>query len=538
MTAPSTPADGGQAAIIAAMKQARFYPEHPAQVEFRETHISAVFLAGPSVYKLKKSVRFAFLDTSALSRRFELCCEEIRLNRRLAPDVYLGVYAIVGSGSGCGLSTDPVTKPVPEALEYAVKMTRLPDQRMLDHMLANGAATPNTIAALAELLARFHRDAPREHATRYGSAGAVWRLIMGNLGECERFVGESIERAAFERLDQFFRHSLEAQWERINRRALGGYVVEGHGDLRAEHVYVGDGGQIAIIDCVEFSEQFRYGDTALEIAFLAMDLDRLGAPLLGDEFVARYVECAHDDELATLLPLYKCYRAVVRAKVASLKAIAPETSVAERERAQKLARRYFELAGGYAQTAAPALLVVCGRSGTGKSTVAKRIRYRTGFPVINSDVVRKQLAGVAPETSARSDYGAGIYDVETTRKTYSAMIEQARVSLAVGTGVILDATFKHAADREAVSDLARDLRAPLLFIECRASEQLTVARLEARSRRSGEVSDATVEIWRRQNADFEELSEIPAGNHMVVDTERDPGAIALEVGAALARSGI
>jgi aminoglycoside phosphotransferase family enzyme/predicted kinase len=519
-------------AMIAAMLRPEFYPERPARVEFRQTHISCVFLAGDSAYKIKKPVRFTFLDASSLARRHVLCLEEVRLNRRLAPEVYAGVHSIVQSAGGFALGPE-APLPDPNAIEYAVKMRRLPDEWMLDRMVAENRADAKLMHAIAARLAEFHRTAPADRAWTYGSAAAVWRGAIANIAEAERFVGYTVSDADFSAIEEFVRTYTGSHWEMFNRRAHGGRIREGHGDLRCEHVCIGPAGRILIIDCIEFSEQLRYGDIASDVGFLAMDLERLGARKLADELIGAYAELAGDDDLPVLLPFYKCCRAAIRGKVESLRSREPEVDPGERERARQLAEAAFALAVRYARRSAPALVAVCGRSGTGKSTLARTLRNRNGFEILSSDHVRKRIAGIAPEVHARAPYKGGIYSDEFTRRAYEALLAEARALLDEGRGVILDATFKDHADRAAALRLAAQRGVPALFVECRADEAEVIRRLRARADRPDEVSDATTEIFRQQAAEFEPLTEIAARNRLVVDTTRGYDEAADQVERAL-----
>jgi aminoglycoside phosphotransferase family enzyme/predicted kinase len=499
------------------MMRAEFYPEHPARVEFRQTHISWVFLAGGTVYKVKKPVRFSFLDASALERRRFFCNEEVRLNSVLAPDVYLGVVPIVSTAAGLRLGS--TARDAARAVEYAVKMRRLAEDRMLDRMVADGRADAGLIAKIAGTVARFHEQCSRAHAWHYGSAAALWRAIFANLAESERFADYTATRGELSAIDGYFRQFIAANWERINQRARGGRVVEGHGDLRCEHVAVEDG-RISIIDCVEFSERLRYADVASEVAFLAMDLDRLGAPELADELVIAYGSQARDDQLAEFVNFYKCHRAAIRAKVASLKSLAPEVPPADAERARKAAKTSFALAAQYACAGRPAMLLVCGGSGTGKSTVARALSLRTGFTVLNSDRIRKRLAAIAPTDRVHAAYNEGIYSEEFNVRTRDALMTEADSAMRKGRGIILDATFRDPSWRRAAMDAAARAGMPVLFVECRADEAEILRRLETRAKAPEEVSDATAEVYRLQKAEFVALTEIPEHNRIAVDSTR------------------
>jgi aminoglycoside phosphotransferase family enzyme/predicted kinase len=520
--------------LVDAMLKPEFYPDSPERVELKQTHISYVFIAGDFVYKVKKPVHFPFLDCSRLADRLRYCREEVRLNARLSPRVYLGVFAILKEGDSFALGPE-VDAEHPEAVEYAVKMRRLPEDRMLDVMLAAGKVDRDTIKAIAARIAQFHASAASNHAWIYGSAAAIWRGVVEDITQNETFIGHTLRQFQFIAIDSFCRAFITAHWRPLNDRAHEGRIREGHGDLRAEHVCLlnTEKSEIDVIDCVEFSERLRYGDVASEIAFLAMDLDRLGAPGLADELVESYAETAGDENLASFVPFYKCYRACVRGKVESLRSLELEIEAPERERARRAASTYYALAWRYARGAFPALIVVCGLSGSGKSTVARMLQHRKGFKAINSDRVRKRLASVPPHEHIRTDYGANIYSDRFTKITYDAMLAEADNLLGDGRGAILDATFKASADRQLALALAARRDVPVLFIECVVDPDEAIRRLNERALSEGEVSDATSKIYKKQRAEFEPIRELPPRNYLRIDTTRHREHIVAEIEDAL-----
>jgi uncharacterized protein len=525
--------ESGLPPAIEAMMRADFYPHRPATVEFVQTHMSWVFLAGEYVFKVKKAVRFPFVDCSTLALRYRLCREEVRLNRRLAPDVYLGVFPIVRSGSAFGLG-DEARRFDPTVVEYAVKMRRLPAERMLDRMVSRGEVGSERIRSIARKLADFHAQASTAKSWTYGSAVATWRAIVGSLSETQRFLGFTASDADFAEVDGYCSAFIAAHWELLNDRVRQKRVREGHGDLRCEQICILDGGGIEIFDCLEFSERLRYCDVASDVGFLAMDLDRLDTAHLADELVETYADMTSDETFVTLVPFYKCYRATVRAKVESLKGFEAEVPEAERERARELARAYFALARRYAERGKPAVIVVCGLAGTGKSTLARTLRTRIGFDVLNSDRVRKRLAGVPETAHPETGYGEGIYDPDFTRRTYDGMLNEAKNRVREGRGVILDATFKTAADRSKVLALGAQMGVPVLFVECRASDAEIMRRLRHRERNS-RVSDANISVFERQRAEFAAIDELAPQNHCVADTRQDTEIIFSDIERALGR---
>jgi aminoglycoside phosphotransferase family enzyme/predicted kinase len=537
--APQTSVSGARHAtglppLATAMLRPDFYPQPVNVVELRQTHTSYVFLAGDLVYKVKKPVRFPFIDCSDLHKRRVFCFDEVRLNSRFSPRVYLGVHAIFKRGDRFSLGPS-VARGHPKAVEYAVKMVRLPDDRMLDHLVVEHRVVAGAIRSLATRIAQFHAGAATSRAQTYGSSDALWRSISGELAEDAEFIGRTLERSQFIAIETFCRSFIASHRQLLDARVSQGRVREGHGDLRAEHISISDG-RIEVIDCVEFSERLRYGDVASEIAFLAMDLERLEAAELADELVEAYAEVTNDEELPMLMPFYKCYRACVRGKVESLRSLEPEVGSGERQRSRGLARRYFALAYRYACVGSPALIVVCGLSGTGKSTLARALQHRTGFRILSSDRVRKRLAGIALHERLRSAYKTGVYSEAFSRVVYGTMLAEAENLLKDGCGVILDATFKASADRLKAREIAAKLKMPVLFVECVASRAEAIRRIERRAELAlGEVSDATAEVYELQRAEFERICEIPARNHLVVDTTRARDVVLREVERALVR---
>jgi aminoglycoside phosphotransferase family enzyme/predicted kinase len=513
--------------LIAAMMEPAFYPQRPAAVEFRQTHISCVFLAGDLVFKLKKPLHLSFLDYSTLERRYHFCQEEVRLNQRLTPRVYLGVYAIMHRDAGFALGAKPAERFDSLAVEYSVMMRRLPDDRSLERLVRVGQIDAAAIRRIAAVLARFHAGAARDHSIEYGRADAIGRAIGTNLEECRPFVGDTIGEREFNWISRCNRTFVDRHRELLDRRARDGMVREGHGDLRAEHICMTDA--IDVIDCVEFSEPLRYGDIASDLAFLLMDLDRLRAPALGQELLRAYRAEIGDPELSRLLNFYKCFRATVRGKVGSLKARESEVPPPQRGAAAESARNYFAAAYRYAKAGSPALIVLCGLPACGKSTVAQALAERSGFTVFNSDVIRKRMAGILPTERAGGGFGQWIYDREFTAATYQALAEAAGQVLRGGDGVIIDATYKDAGERMRLYDLARQLAVPIVFAQCAVSDEQARQRLAERAQRPDTISDATWETYVRHQAAFAPLGPELAGCHLRVDGGAPPAGSACEI---------
>lgn len=494
---------------VEAMLQPGFYPHRPARVELVQTHISYVFLAGDDVYKLKKPVRFAFLDFSTLERRRYFCHEEVRLNRRLAGDTYRGVVAVCPRDGGFALAPEESAG----AIEYAVHMRRLPADRMLTSLLDRNAVTTDLIDAIAARLAAFHAVADcGPEVARGGDPAVIATLLEDDFHEVDAFHGDTISAADDEAIRRFCRDFLRRHDALLRRRRAEGRIRDGHGDLHAEHICCTDG--LVIYDCIEFNPSFRHRDVAADMAFLAMDLVYHGRADLADRLVARYAELTRDAELSTVAPFYACQRAYIRGKVDILKSVEAEVGAEARADARQSAVAHFALAYRYTWAYTPRLVVVVGLSGTGKSTVAAALQARTGFIHVNSDTTRKRLAGVP--LTARP--GAELYTPERSARTYAAMYAAAAEALAAGRGVIIDATFQRRTDRDAARAVARRAGVPILFVESTCPEDEVRRRLAERARRGDDASDADWEIYQQQRMRYEAFANDETRERVVTDT--------------------
>ena len=506
------------ARLLEDLRRPRAYPHVPERVEVVQTHISCVFLAGDEVFKVKKSVRFSFLDFSTLERRRHFCEEEVRLNRRLAPDVYYGVVAIVLGPDGYRIGGDGVP------FEYAVHMRRLPDKRLLRALVREGEADGDLMDRIARKMAAFHAGDETEPAsTESADPDEIARTLRETFAGLATPVGVATTSgtgttpagdapvdeaaAALDDLRRLTDTALARVAPALRRRRAAGRVRDGHGDLRPDHICCTEA--LPIIDCIEFSARLRTCDVASEMAFLASELQFLDAPALAEALITSYCRASGDDELRGVLPFFRAYRAEVRAMVATLTAAESEVGAAERQRQRDDARRYLALATRAAwQAQGPFAVVVLGLSGSGKSTLAAALATTTGLAVIRSDVIRKRLAGMAPlARPASAEATARLYAPSHSAAVYTTLVAEAEAPLAAGRGVILDATFQRRADRDRVRALAARAGVPLLWIECRAATATLHARLRTRAARDDDPSDATATIADEQARHFEPLVE-------------------------------
>ena len=509
-----------QPSLLAALMEPDFYPGRPPQVTHLETHISHLFFAGDLVYKVKKPVRFSFLDYSTLERRRHFLYEELRLNRRLAPLVYLEVLPI-SYQNGCwrlGSDVNPV--------EYALRMRRLPAERMLNFLLERDQVTPAMMRSLAEILASFHADAPAgAEISARGAPEAIQALWDENLADIRPFVGRLLDAETFDAFADFGARFIARHRDLLLRRVREGRIREVHGDLHCQHVCFAPAG-IQIFDCIEFSRELRSCDIASEIAFLLMDMEVRGALARARDFLWRYLEMIADPELPRLLPFYKCHRALVRGKVAGLRSGGTSAE----------ASRYFEYARRVLWDAAkPFLILVYGLTGTGKSTLARELSRRLGLSAISSDATRKALAG----TFARRDavpYQAGIYSPQMTAATYAKMAEETEKLFGRGEGVILDATFHRRAQREEILRLAAGYGIPVAVIHCESADEIVRERLQRRAAEGRDLSDGRWEVYVRQRAAFEPISEVGRENCLFLNTDAPPAELCLKAERFLRRA--
>ncbi|MBI4498936.1 MAG: AAA family ATPase [Chloroflexi bacterium] len=505
--------------LVEALLHPEAYPERPARVDLLQTHVSYLFLTPDHVYKVKKPVDFGFLDFTTLERRRVFCFQEVELNRRLSPDVYLGVVEVRRDAAGRFSIEGPG-----ETVEYAVKMVRLPEDRVMSRLLVEHQVGPERVTELAQLVARFHREAATSpEISRYGSLETLRFNADENFQQTAPYLGRTISQQQYDAIRAYTDRFLTTQQPLLERRVATGRIRDCHGDLHLGQIFCTDRG-IKVIDCIEFNERFRYSDVAADIAFTAMDLDSYGRHDLSQTLVAAYVAASGDQEIPALLDYYKLYRAYVRGKVEGFRLDDPHVPAAEREAARRRAAGYFSLAYRYTQRGRPVLIVVCGLVGTGKTTVAQALADTLGAAVESSDVVRKRLAGI-PATERHLDpFGQGLYAPEMTRRTYDELFRLARQWLEEGYAVVLDASFHRAADRQRALALALEVGAAFWLVECTAPAEVVRGRLEQRVSTGDGPSDGRWEIYEAQRRTFEPITELPAERHVVLDTARQTAA--------------
>ncbi len=498
-----SPRAASQEGLVSAMIRPGFYPKSPPEVTHKETHISHLFFVGELVYKIKKAVRFSFLDYSTLLKRRHFLQEELRLNRRLAPSVYLAVMPITLDESGWRLGGWG------QPAEYTLIMRRLPERRMLPFLLESGQLTADMMRGVAEVLAPFHAHA---EAVRYPKVSGYPSIVKNqwaeNLRDLQPFVGTLIESETMRALERFGDWFIDKHHDLLIRRADDGWIRDVHGDLHGEHVCFAPEG-IQIFDCIEFSSKLRHCDLAAEVAFFIMDLEARGGAAAAQSFLTRYRELLDDPGLSQLLPFYECHRALVRGKVHALRSGAEDEAAA----------RYVRFAARFTWLPfKPFLVMICGLSGSGKSTLARQLSDRLGLPHINSDTVRKSMVKkLGRQTGV--PFNEGIYRPTVTERTYAAMTREAEKHTVNGCGAILDATYIRKAHREKLVRMAEKYRVPLLVIHCLTSDDTTRRRLDQRAERGTDISDGRWEIYLEQKLTKEPMAEIPPEVYLQLDTD-------------------
>jgi hypothetical protein len=506
-------------ALIEELRDPAAY-SHPVEaVQLVETHISSVLLAGTFAYKLKKPVDLGFVDFRTLARRRFFCAEELRLNRRTAPEIYLDVV--------------PVTRPVPgaparfggsgETIDYAVRMRRFASDARLDQQAAAGRLDDTIIDGVASAIAALHADAGRaEPGGNAGTPDTIRHWASTNVSELvELTAGTDWERRIKQLADwtetEFTRRAVTF----AERRALG-YVRECHGDLHLGNIALIDGRPV-LFDCLEFDAELRHIDVMSDVAFVWMDLIEHGHAGLAWRLLDRYLEITGDYGGLATLRFYGVYRALVRAKVALLRnrQARGTNSAADNE-----IEPYVVTAENLAHRRTLRLILTCGVAGSGKTTVSQQLLQRIGAVRVRSDIQRKRLAGVAAADHRHAGLGSALYDPHWSRLTYEDLERVAATIIDAGIPAIIDAAFLRRAEREPFVQLAHRLGARAAIVACEASAETLRKRVAARAARGSDASDATLEVLANQQAAFE--APAPSGQPLVLslDTDTDPATLA------------
>ncbi|HID83075.1 MAG TPA: hypothetical protein EYH06_05565 [Chromatiales bacterium] len=495
--------------LVKSLQQLKAWPHHVNQIEIVETHISTVILTGEYAYKIKKPVDFGFLNFTRLADRKHFCEEEIRLNSRLAPSIYFDTVAITGSAE------KPEIDGEGEAIEYAVKMRQFDQTGLLDKLLAEGKVNETMIDMLADQIADFHENIPAASAeSPLGQPEKIHFPMQQNFDQLRPLIQNPDQQAQLERLEKWTNKQFKQLERTLTERKEKGFIRECHGDMHLGNITQIDH-DIAIFDGIEFNDDFRWIDVMSELAFITMDLTDRGASHFAQRLLNHYLEITGDYAGLKLLRFYQVYRAMVRAKVASLRLSQPGLSDDERQQILRQYQSYADLAEQFTRTEKPALYLMYGLSGSGKSTVSGRLLESLGAIRIRSDKERKRLFG--ENKGNKDELNAGIYNPEATEKTYQHLLSLAETIIAAGFPVIVDATFLQRAQRQPFQNLAEQLGVPFQILNLTASLESLVQRVIKRNKQAGNISDATENVIMQQQT----LAEPPGKDepHTTVDTD-------------------
>jgi len=487
--------------LVAFLESPESYPHKPTEVRAIQTHISWVFIASPFVFKVKKPVNLGFLDFSTLEKRHYFCEREIVLNRRLCPEIYLEAVPLYGTDSGFSF------KPPGDIVEHAVKMKELPHGGFLSELLEKNVVGEKEIDRVISVLHRFYQaETPTPEIEQWGTPEKLKISTDENFAQVEQFLGKTISSAAFEAIRHYTNQFYVVNERLFGERIQHHRILDCHGDLHLDHVHLTPEAT-TIFDCIEFNDRFRFIDIANDLAFLAMDFDFDGRTDLGNLFLQNAARELGDAGILKVANFYKCYRAFVRGKVESIQATEKETRNPREH--EKQAARYFRLALRYAIAGfEPLILVVMGRVGTGKSTIAKRLASELDWPFFSSDEIRKTLAGVPLNERTPPQLREKIYSARMTRRTYEKLVEEGLGALKKNHGVIFDATFSTRALRKFLRDESKKANVPIQFIELEVSPNEIKKRLKLRDEKMAEASDARLEDFEKLTEAYEAPSEL------------------------------
>ena len=479
--------------LIDSLKSPAIWPDRPEQVDVVETHISWVCLTRDFAWKIKKPVSFDFLDFSTLEQRKYFCEEEVRLNRRSAQELYLGVVPI------CGTVAAPVIDGKGEPFEFAVKMRRFDDAGLLSRMAMEKRLTSGMIDHLAETISDFHSTIQQAGSElSYGKPADIQRAALDNFSTIEQLAnGDALHEAAVRHLKEWTIVEGTRLESVMAQRRSAGLVRECHGDLHLRNIVEIDG-KPRLFDCIDFNDELRWIDVISEVAFLVMDLEEHDEEQFARRLLNRYLELTGDYEGLQVLRYYLVYRAMVRAKVDIIRLRDRSQSAAQRRVLLNEFGNYLSIADHDAERKSPALLIMHGLSGSGKTTMSQKIIEHCPVIRIRSDIERKRLHGIR-ETDRVSEAAAKrLYSQEATNRTYARLLSLATTVIEAGFSVVVDATFLRAEERSEFRNLATQLEVPLLIVSCQASRAELQARVASREAGNQDASDAGIAVLQEQ----------------------------------------
>ncbi len=485
--------------LVRSLRNPAVWPHAVDNLRVLETHISWIFLTGEYAYKIKKPLKLSFLDFSTLELRRHWCEEEVRLNSRWSPQIYLDVVPIAGDADKPAVGGDGT------AIEYAVRMRQFPQSALLNEQLAAGRIDVDDMLELAEMIADRHANTPVHREERFGSPAAIAKPMHENFD----YIAPLLEEPTLSELRGWTDTGLERYASIIDERRRDGFVRACHGDLHLRNLVQLDDGIVAF-DCVEFSAELRILDVISDISFLTMDLIANDRADFARTVINRYLEISGDYGGMRLYGLYFVYHCLIRAKVDAIRAN-EQNDGSQRDAHLRSMRHYCDVARRWIHRPSPALIAMHGFSGSGKTWVSSRLLQFVYAVRLRSDIERKRLYGYEERASSDSPPGEGLYGADESRATHKHMLGTAEQLLRAGHRVILDASFLNAGERRRARELATTCRVPFVQIDVEAPPELLAQRIEARQAKARDASEATLDVLAHQRRHADPLDETVDG---------------------------
>ncbi|MES0490002.1 MAG: AAA family ATPase [Leptospirales bacterium] len=502
--------------LIDFLSKAESYPYKPEYIKIIQTHISIIAIAPPYVYKFKKSINFGFIDYSSLEKRRQNVFKEFTLNKRLCDEIYEEIIKVY-------IENNRFSFEKGELFEYGIKMKYLKTENCLQEITKSGRLTQNHIELLANCLRGFYKNLKPDFSG-FGSAQVVQNAVLDNF----KVVNNLLDEEDLFKTKYIYNYStnyFDTHKEFIQKRLHDGWIRDCHGDLRLEHIYLQNSElnkSVCIYDCIEFNDNFRFIDIASDLAFLAMDLDYHEKPRESNRLAKLVLLDENDSSLRELFRFYKCYRAYVRVKVNMLRASEPEVPDDEKKNSINEAKKYLALCFRYALLPEkPVAILVMGKVGTGKTTVARYIADSFTIPHLNSDYIRKSLAQLDPYKPSCEEARKELYSPEQTQKTYNSLLQKTVQTLKQGSPAVIDATFSKKEVRKNFMEAFHKEGFSCIIIETTTNSEIIESRLKHRPNEKNNTSDATHTEKELMDASYEpptELQEQHRTDFMTVDT--------------------
>jgi len=497
-------------ALLNALQNPAMFDHDVESFQLIETHISWVILTGPYAYKIKKPMDFGFLDFTTLEKRQHFCQEELRLNRRLAPELYLDLLPLYGD------ENNPSFTGEGEVLEYVIKMRQFSQDHLLNNLLAQGELTRDHIGEVADQVADFHARTEVAGAdSRFGEPGQVMFPVQQNFDQIRPLLTEKADLQQLDQIEAWAQDTFTLLTPTFEERKAQGKVRACHGDLHLGNITLFND-KIRLFDCIEFNDDFYWIDVMREAAFFIMDLEDRGEDYFANQFLNAYLELTGDYAGLKLLNFYKSYYAMVRAKVGLFQLFNESISDEDRQAVLTQYRSYTSLAEHYMEIPCRCLMLMHGYSGSGKSTVGNTLMEHLHLVRLRSDVVRKQLFG--EQQGNNDDLNVGIYSKDASDKTFQNLRDTAATILQSGNSALIDATFLNANYRDLFHELSEEQGVPLLIVSCTLDDAITRERLAAREAEQQDVSDATVKVYEAQLQSADALTKKEEQHTLHVNT--------------------